>query len=134
MMPQLMFKSPMGYSMLARPQLSQKLPKCKWESVYISTVESPLTDLTQLAHWRGSDHLQIVVPGSRLLPSRMWLVIVRYERSGWLPGKRPAARDSDSVGGGEAVASFIRPLWMLNLWVPKQPLGDHPSTVMSAST
>lgn len=60
-------------------------------------------DLTQLVHWRGGDHLQIVVPGSRLLPSRMWIIIVRYERSGWLAGKRPASRESDSVGGGRAV-------------------------------
>lgn len=28
----------------------------------------------------------------------------------------------------ELCASFIRPLWMLKLWVPKQLLGDHAST------
>lgn len=78
----------MGHSMSTRPQLSQKLVELNWEGVYIPTVEILLIDPTQLAHWRGRDHLQIVIRGSRLLPSRMQIFIVSYECSGWLLGKR----------------------------------------------
>lgn len=45
--------------------------------------------------------LQIVILGSGLEPSRMWLFTIKSECSEWLPGKRPASRQSDSAGETE---------------------------------